>query len=35
MHRHSFYWAAFAVGLLVLIGALRTSDAPIHETGAV
>jgi hypothetical protein len=35
MHRHSFSWAAYAVGLLALIGALPTSDAPIHETRAV
>jgi hypothetical protein len=31
----SFAWAAFAVGLLALIGAPRIGVAPIYETGAV
>ena len=31
----SFAWAAFAVGLLALIGAPRMGVAPIHETSAV
>ena len=35
MHRRSFAWAAFAVGLLALIGAPRIGVAPIYETGAV
>jgi hypothetical protein len=35
MHRRSFAWAAYAVGLLVLFGAPRMGVAPIHETGAV
>lgn len=35
MHRRSFAWAAFAVGLLALIGAPHIGVAPIHETGAV
>jgi hypothetical protein len=34
MHRRSFAWAAFAVGLLALIGAPRTGVATIHETRA-
>lgn len=35
MHRRSFAWAAFAVGLLALIGAPRIGVATIHETRAV
>lgn len=35
MRARSFSCAAFALGLLVLIGALRTSDASIQGSGAV
>jgi len=35
MHRRSFAWAAFAVGLLALFGAPHIGVAPIHETRAV
>lgn len=35
MHRRSFTWAAFVVGLLALIGAPHLGIAPIHETRAV
>jgi hypothetical protein len=35
MHRRSFACAAFAVGLIALIGAPRIGVAPIHETRAV